>query len=366
MEHQAALKSQRDTRDGFSVVAEVANLDDEICYRVTDESSKDEIVIPARFLDILNQTSPELTKVMLSRKSTAQQTANDPERVFGLMSFGSMDTSRTQFHSRAQFRYLKGHDIAVSGTPMLTWLSEEDNAQRVKEGGSQITREVTPYGAQVAGWNLTLTGSADVSLGFARWNDFAGVASLVASMEDPEALAVSLALLAPEEASVLAAQQNFLSLSDANALPTIEPKLVKKFLQDHDLCGKGDGIISTLEITMNARTVPVAIGIKRPSSPNFASEKMLRAKERSVSLGDTGSNIGEIESIKTQALIEWGTRFKEAVSGSEWRLVDIPYPYSRKGLELMWITKIELKPWSAIKALVHVSPMREHLRGLYF
>lgn len=310
--------------EGFTVIARAEDIDSDFQLWVTDETTQEETVFPSNLFPLF----------ATSLYATICDAKWNQEKARMNLYHPMQNNSFLVDHSSKSNYLVIDKDIALSeGAPAIYWANAPDAmVDQLYPRPGYAANWARPA---ISGWQLVLSGHEDTALGFAAWNDPKGIQKLVDNMCNPEELFVMSALLDPERARILVAQQMLASLHERKAIPQMSIAKVISAIKCAGLESKySQGYMRLLRIPLNGRKIPVAIGIIRPIGP-------VRTKDQD-------------EEAKS-----WPLAFRKMVESTNrgWRFVDAPRP-NRSLVETdyeIWITRISVDSWDAIFPLVEVT-----------
>ena len=217
--------------------------------------------------------------VLPSHKNTSPSKAGD-ESIYGLMPQVqkkldyyqrglNIDLFSECFAIDEDFAYYIFHDDYMDsdlpdGTPCLYWDTE---------GRASSDSE--------AGWHISITSlPEELSLGYARYDDRAGIKALVESLKDPEALLVRLALTYPEEAEELASAFLLRDLKAQDRLPDINlndlrDSLIKNNLGSSNALAKNSksGGLDSIVLRFDRTATIAGVMIRIPETHNIVGHR---------------------------------------------------------------------------------------------
>lgn len=241
---------------------------------------------------------------------------------------------------------------------------DEGNAPR--EGEPKLTWKTGGHDGEGCGWSLTLhsgsNGNRNVDesvLGFASWNDSAGITRLVNALQDRDSVFVISGVVDSASTARLSSRLSAVTMRKARRLPAIRLKGVREILASAGLVSdinnhqtKARGRV--LSIQVDESSVPVAVAIAAPQRP-ITCDPFPDGLER-MGWEERYAITSEIEQ-RGRAI--WMERAKTALAEGGWRLVDLPLPnnhynswrlrYGNASPDYFYVTRIKEELWSEIQ-----------------
>jgi hypothetical protein len=269
-------------RDDFTISfhTSLAGITSVHCF---DKLANSEILIPERLLPLLKEYAGDIGMRVKEEEDRLRKQSNE------CITSGQYILAR---RGNPNWFILPSADRDAEATPMLFWKSDINSSKEPR-------------------WELYLNGSRGSLIACAQWDDEAGVRDLVALMKEPESCLIMLALLDPENSSVVTNRQELLDSYNKGMFPK-PPRLrqVHKALIKNKLTPRFTSIpvdINYVAICIDSVNIPVVVAISLPESTDFF---MKRTKAPTIS----GLNIN-------QAYADWSAEVSEALTRLGWRVV---------------------------------------------
>lgn len=364
------INSQIYTFDDISISSSAKDLHSEPTLNISRTTKGKEETLFVLPLDILPHLLAKgnniISELNLAQRNAQRNLYNPGLRFNSLVAMSD--------NPQMQYRYiLDREDVSVEGTPYIYWfqptIREEDKDKNLQSG-----------------WKVSLVGTDDTKVLFAKWDDLEGIDRLVASLNDKDALMTTLALFNPDETAKLAARKAISELkSQHRVLPKVKMTLIRKMIKDLNLDTAEDsgwnsyGYLTSLFVTIDKTQIPVAIKIDPSRKPRWmevlpktdsAIYDALNVKEKKKYDSDRQA---AREIIETKTRQEWIRQFKLGLAQvpGNWRVVSVPnkeYSYysSYTPLPSLWVTKIPEDTWGTIVPAVFAAAKRTNTRGSKF
>jgi hypothetical protein len=180
---------------------------------------------------------------------------------------------------------LHGQSEDIEGTPVLVW----------ENGHYRKDRAQSP-----AGWALYLAGGLPhFNLGFAHWDDEAGIADLVADMSDPEVLMVRAILTDLEEMQVFKIRRDLIEQYQGNPWKPLSLQKIRKVLISHGLATRyRSELVKRIEqLTVVIDKVPIPLATLIPIPTSYIPGEGWRTKSFWVEGGDLALCLGMTQNM---------------------------------------------------------------------
>lgn len=285
------------------------------------ESNGHEILIPAHLIRAIIFHGNNSIREMQIIKEEAKVLSNHPSH-FATLDFVN-GSNRTLV--------LEGTSASVELTPQITWATRKD---------------------EEPGWQLHIVGALDLKLMFAQWDDVDGIKKMAETIKDAKALFAMVALIDPTLASKLASRSAVVNLKKSRAIPNMEIKELRKIVEDAQLVTRSEssrnpGGFGNLPIKINGNQVKIAIRVHLPYSPVFTKPYV---KDPAKEYGAQAAEENAYIKATTEA---WMERFKIAIKGTDWRILNLHDPSEKNGyrnsLSDFWVTKISERDWTSLE-----------------
>ncbi len=219
---------------------------------------------------------------------------------------------------------LLGENIAIAGTPYLTW-----------------KRMLTKNGEQ-PGWEIKLSSADSISLGYAQWDDREGFAALVSTMADKEGLILAASLMGSETSKNLALEMFIDKAKTENRIPFMSASNVAFLLNgtkttnrnsinryeftDQLSRRRGNCLITAIYLKNSGSKTAVAVAVLPPIPK-------LRGRTRNES-SLSSESFEELQKIRKQKReTAWVRHTISILAKSGYRLINLPQP---KDLGSQW------------------------------
>lgn len=207
-------------------------------------------------------------------------------------------------------------------------------------------------------WRLFVIGAETVTLGYAMWDDRAGITSLIEGLQDREGAHVMLGMLDPTEAARIASLEAAYALKRMGALPRVTHAPLRKMLTEaglgsrntRDTVYSGYARILNLPAESHAGHLPVAVALVAPMIPNTAVPPTThpvqpRGRFRPVNPSDTWV---------VEAREAWADQARSVIERHGWRVVDLPNPkrpfwHRSSNAAVLWVTLLDERAWESVK-----------------
>jgi len=260
-------------------------------------------------------------------------------------------------------------DAPLLGYTLLAAAPDVDEAGETssepREGEPKLTWKTGDNAGEGCGWSLTLhsgsngnRGTEETVLGFAAWNDPAGISRLVDSLQDRDSVFVISGVVDSASTARLSSRLSAVTMRKARRLPAIRLKGAREILTSAGLVSPGNNHQTkargrVLSIQVDDSSVPVAVAIVAPQRP-VTCEPFPDGLE-AMSWEARYEVTNEIEQ-RGRAI--WSQRAKAALAEEGWRLVDLPLPnnqynvwrlrYGVTNPDFFYVTRIKEELWSEI------------------
>jgi hypothetical protein len=310
--------------EGFDIVARAENIESDIQLWVTDKATGEETLFPPKFFSLFDLYLRSTIADAKWNQNRARQELHNPKLHHPCL----ID------HPARSNYLLREQDIAIKeGIPALYWTDGPEALYDTFYSPPRYAKDWVQ--STVSGWNLVLSGFEETAFGFAAWNDSVAIEKLVEDMHRPEELLAMSALLNPERAKTLVAQQTLALLHLRKEIPQMSIAKILGIIKNAELESKhSQSYIRLLRAPLNGKKIPLAIGIIRPIGP-------VRTQEQ-----DDESR-------------SWPAAFKEVLESTNqgWRFIEAPR-LNRSLVETdyeIWITRIPENSWDTIAPLVELA-----------
>lgn len=331
--------------DSLSAVCtpEVLSLDGAMQVRVVAEDGR-EITIPHDILKMLNSWGVDALNSVEGSLRLLRQTFFDFDAV-GFQSSRALG---------AESRFNPNFYMLLEGNPYLTWVEGSDSSN------------------ESDGWRLNLRGMDESPIGFARWDDRAGIQQLVTSMQDPGSLLALASLVDADTASKLSGRLAVQRLKEQKTLPKFSLSDAKEIIvaahgtsAPHRITRRAKkGLSRIVYIKSGGNVVPVAVALKAPDI--LANNSSPEDKSRR---GISGPYQDYMKVLIEEGTAPWFEKITAAFTTAGWFLVDLPQPrldWESKA-KVIYFTKIDPSTWGGVRAAVaEVAKTLEMNRGKEF
>lgn len=331
----AALASPVFTADDYTLQITVPDLDSEP-YVTLAAPDGEVLVVPNRFLGVLSRQSMQMqgqARQMLDDAWRSQARLWEDSR---LMAFGPRGVGPD---ARMYALANRGAWDETEGVPYLEW--------------RPLTGPESP-----AGWRLALSGAAQVSVSFARWDDADALAGLIESMGDAESLMTMAGITNPDVIAHLSARMTAVSLRSARALPRIDLPKARKILTDAGLAEPSErrsrdnhaaATMRLLAVRVGGTRVPVAVAVNPPRVP-AGTPSLSEDEARGMNYQQKQQRLEEVRAPSRE---RWLSRARTALESAGWRILELPRPRQPWGynqMDCLWATRIDAETWSGVSA----------------
>lgn len=313
----------------YSLTPQILTLDGDANVLISAPNGE-AITIPAHFLEALSNRASHVRSSISKETDMLRRTFHGDLTSYGI---SPLQSSPLQY-------VLNGARYAQDGTPVLLW-----------SGDRNFEHEKT-------GWKLSLSGTKDAYIGFARWDDKEAFLNLISQMHNVDSLFAVSGIMYPETTGKLAARMAAARMRTARELPGIDLKKARQILTNAGLTSENTSMryyaarIRLLKISSGGKDVPIAVAVVAP----HPSQELLKLTDEEKALPYHQRN--EIISERTAAIRKpWQDKAAAAFLAAGWRIVSLPEPYgSWSGkVPATWATRIDSDTWSTIKAAAEVA-----------
>lgn len=315
---------------------EVISLDGNVRLRL-QLASGEEIILPYEILPLVGQNSLRMQSALKNYLEEARFEEYKPSKRH---SQDTLVARRKSGRNGTNIFSLPNAELSEDATPYIIW--------RTNESG-------------LHGWALTMAGIDEVTLGWAAWNDPAGVDELISNLSDVDSCLAIAGIVAAAETAQMSARITAKALRSGRKLPGINVAKIKKIFEGSQLTTPSEisdwnaAQIKTLAIDSGNRKVPVAVAISAPSK--FVGQESISDEE---ARNMTWQQRRQAEQDLLQPLVdEWVAKAKELTLAAGWRIIDLPIPrsyYHNLGANsTFWVTLINPELWSNVSAAAQES-----------
>ena len=315
--------------DQHRIFANSDSLTSQTYLTIKDESDQ-EVLIPANMISTIIKLGDHALRSMAKAKENARMLINHPSH------YAELDCA---YDGNERQLVSKGASYNLELTPVIAWYNEQEKDLTKDENNVK------------EGWKLYLVGAEQLVLAKVSWDDIEGIRNMAQAAENPNALISMVALLDTSLSKKLASRGLVAKTQKQRGIPNMEIKDLQKIFTASNLLSKNKkgyqaGGLGNLPVKINDKKIKVAIKVKKPGFPALAAETLVLPEELEPSEKFTL----EKENM-ARARIEWDRRFREAISNSGWRIVDLRDPkangpasyYNTK--DCLWLTRIPEDQW---------------------